>query len=203
VIACGALARELQALTRGLPGVDVWYLPAILHNRPERIPDLVRGRIREARAGGYDRILVGYADCGSGGLLDRVVEDEGVERLPGAHCYELYAGRSAFAELQDAEPGTFYLTDFLVRSFEGLVWRGLGLDRHPELRSTYFGNYRRVVYLAQTDDVGLVDAARRAAERLGLAFEHRPTALGELEPAVRSFAGAPGAVPLRPLQGLA
>jgi len=185
VIACGALARELEALTRELPGVEVEYLAAPLHNRPERIPDAVRARIRAARERGHGRILVGYADCGTGGLLDRVVAEEGVERLPGAHCYELYAGRAAFAELQDEEPGTFYLTDFLVRGFDGLVWRGLGLDRHPELLPIYFGNYRRAVHLAQTDDPALAERAQAAAARLGLGFERRFVGLGALGPAVR------------------
>lgn len=188
MIACGALARELETLTRGIPGIEVEYLAASLHNRPERIPDAVRARIREARAAGRERILIGYADCGTGGILDRAAAEEGVERLPGAHCYELYAGSAAFAELSDEEPGTFYLTDFLVRSFEGLVWRGLGLDRHPELLPLLFGNYRRVVYLAQTDDPGLTERARAAADRLGLAFELRRTGLGELAPAVERFA---------------
>lgn len=186
VIGCGALARELVALTRraGLPEVDLTCLPATLHNRPERIPEAVRGRIRRARAAGRDRVFVAYADCGTGGLLDRVLEEEGVARLEGAHCYEVYAGRAAFAELQDAEPGTFYLTDFLARNVERLVWRGLGLDRHPELLPLYFGNYTRLVYLAQTDDRALTGAARRAARRLGLRFERRFTGYGELGGAI-------------------
>lgn len=190
VIACGALARELEALTAPLPGVEVEYLPARLHNRPARIPELVRARIRRARAAGTERVLIGYADCGTGGLLDRVAADEGVERLPGAHCYELYAGAAAFARLHDAEPGTFYLTDYLVRAFDAVVWRGLGLDRYPELRDAYFGNYRRVVYLAQSDDAALLAEARDAAVRLGLAFEHRPTGLGDLTTTIQSFVGA-------------
>ena len=166
VIGCGALARELVELTRraGLPAMDLTCLPASLHNRPERIPGAVAARIRRARADGYDRIFVAYADCGTGGLLDRVLEAEGVARLEGAHCYEVYAGRAAFAALHDAEPGTFYLTDYLVRNFDRLVVRGLGLDRHPELLPIYFGNYRRLVYLAQTDDAEL-DAARRGRRR--------------------------------------
>ena len=182
VIGCGALARELVALTRraGFPEVDLTCLPATLHNRPERIPDAVRSRIRRAKAAGRDRIFVAYADCGTGGLLDRVLEDEGVARLEGAHCYEVYAGRAAFAALQNAEPGTFYLTDFLARNFERLVWRGLGLDRHPELLPLYFANYTRLVYLAQTQDASLTAAARRGARRLGLRFERRFTGYGEL-----------------------
>jgi Protein of unknown function (DUF1638) len=182
VIGCGALAVELVALTRraGLPEVELTCLPASLHNRPERIPGAVRARIRRARAAGYDRLFVAYADCGTGGLLDRVLEEEGVARLEGAPCYEVYAGRAAFEALADQEPGTFYLTDFLVRNFERLVIRGLGLDRHPELLPLYFGNYRRLVYLAQGDDPGLDVRAEAAAARLGLAFERRFTGLGEL-----------------------
>ncbi|HET7027816.1 MAG TPA: DUF1638 domain-containing protein, partial [Candidatus Limnocylindrales bacterium] len=190
VIGCGALARELVALTRrsGLPAVDLTCLPGSLHNRPERIPEAVRSRIRRARSEGYEQIFVAYADCGTGGLIDRVLEDEGVARLAGAHCYEVYAGSAAFAALHEEEPGTFYVTDFLVRNFEGLVIRGLGLDRHPELRPIYFGNYRRLVYLAQTDDPELSAAARAAADRLGLTFERRFTGLGELATSVRAFA---------------
>jgi uncharacterized protein DUF1638 len=189
VIGCGALARELADLTAALANVTVTLLPALLHNRPEGIAGAVRKRIRTARrGGGYDRIFVAYADCGTGGLLDRVVDEERVDRLPGAHCYEVYAGRQAFAALQDEEPGTFYLTDFLVRAFEALVIRGLGLDRHPELLPLYFGNYRRLVYLAQTDDAELRARASAAADRLGLAFEHRSTGHGELGVAIRAIA---------------
>jgi hypothetical protein len=191
VIGCGALAVELVELTRraGLPAMDLTCLPASLHNRPERIPGAVARKIRRARADGYDRIFVAYADCGTGGLLDRVLEAEGVARLEGAHCYEVYAGRAAFASLADAEPGTFYLTDFLARNFDRLVVRGLGLDRHPELLPVYFGNYRRLVYLAQTDDHALTALAKAGASRLGLAFERRLVNLGELAPAIAAFAG--------------
>ena len=190
VIGCGALARELVAITRQLSNVEVACLPAELHNRPGGIPGAVRGRIADARADGFDHIFVAYADCGTGGLLDLVLADEKVERLPGAHCYEFYAGADAFERLADAEIGTFYLTDFLVRNFDRLVIRGLGIDRHPELLADYFGSYRRVVYLAQTDDAVLDRAAEAAAERLGLAFERRFTGLGGLELPIRAFAGA-------------
>jgi hypothetical protein len=191
VVGCGALGRELVALTRGLPGVDLTCLPADLHNRPERIPEEVAGRLR-ARGGDYDRVFVAYADCGTGGLLDRMLEIEfdGVERIPGAHCYEFYAGAAAFAALQDEDLGTFYLTDFLARNFERIVWRGLGLADHAELLETYFGNYRRLVYLAQTEDPELVERARTAADRLGLIFEHRQTGLGDLTTAVRNAVSA-------------
>ena len=168
--------------------MDLTCLPASLHNRPERIPGAVAARIRRARADGYDRIFVAYADCGTGGLLDRVLEAHGVARLEGAHCYEVYAGRAAFAALSDAEPGTFYLTDFLARNFDRLVVRGLGLDRHPELLPLYFGNYRRLVYLAQTDDAALTSLAEAGARLLGLRFERRLAGLGELAPALAAFA---------------
>ena len=189
VIGCGALARELVSLTRQLPNVEVACLPANLHNRPGGSPGAVRGRIADARADGFDRIFVAYADCGTGGMLDRVLADERVERLPGAHCYEVFAGSEAFARLHDEEPGTFYLTDFLARNFDRLVIHGLGIDRHPELLPVYFANYRRVVYLAQTDDPDLLSAAQAAATRLGLAFEHRMTGLGLLGTSVAAFAG--------------
>jgi uncharacterized protein DUF1638 len=190
VVGCGALARELVDLTRGLPNVDITCLPATLHNRPGGIPAAVRDRIRSRRAG-YDRVFVAYADCGTGGLLDRVIEEEGVDRLPGAHCYEFYAGRPDFARLTDEEPATFFLTDFLARNFDRLVWRGLGLDRHPELLADYFRNYRRLVYLSQRDDPQLVVVATRAAARLGLAFEHRVTGYGELATSIVAAATTP------------
>ena len=192
IIGCGALANELVELTRraGLPAMDLTCLPASLHNRPERIPGAVQARVRRARAEGYERIFVAYADCGTGGLLDTVLEAEGIARLEGAHCYEVYAGRAAFASLHDAEPGTFYLTDYLARNFDRLVVRGLGLDRHPELLPMYFGNYTRLVYLAQAEDAALTTRAEAAAARLGLSFERRFVGLGELAPSVRSFAAA-------------
>jgi len=191
VIGCGALASELVQLTRraGLPAMELTCLPAALHNRPDQIPAAVAARIRRARAQGYEQIFVAYADCGTGGMLDKVLDAEGIARLEGAHCYEVYAGRAAFAALHDAEPGTFYLTDYLVRNFDRLVVRGLGLDRHPELLPLYFGNYRRLVYLAQADDAELTSRARAAAERLGdLAFERRLAGLGELASSVAAFA---------------
>ncbi|WP_118136240.1 DUF1638 domain-containing protein [Oceanicella sp. SM1341] len=182
LIACGALAREILALT-AVPGrghLDLHCLPASLHNRPQRIPEAVRARIRSARGAGYSGIFVVYADCGTGGLLDRVCAEEGVERIAGPHCYAFYDGTAAFAARAEAELGAFYLTDFLARQFDALVWRGLGLDRHPELRDLYFGNYDRVIYLAQTEDAALTARARAGAARLGLAFERRFTGYGEL-----------------------
>ena len=194
IIACGALARELLAITEldGLSNLTVECLPAELHNRPAEIPEAVRERVR--RADGYDQILIGYADCGTGGRLDTVCEEEGVQRLAGAHCYEFFATSAAFAELQDDELGSFYLTDFLVRHFDRLVWHGLGLDRHPELRDSYFGNYTRLVYLAQTDDATLRDKAVTAAQRLGLNLTVVTTGYGDLRTEVVDFTTTPVAV---------
>ncbi len=181
IIACGALAHEITALRRasGWDALHVRCLPADLHNRPEKIPDAVRALIHESRDH-YRSIFVAYGDCGTGGLLDKVLEEEGIERIPGAHCYEFFATGSVFAALADAEPGTFYLTDFLLRHFERLVIQGLGLDKHPELFSMYFGNYRKLVYLAQAPAPRSVDEARTVAARMGLEFEYRQTGLGTL-----------------------
>jgi hypothetical protein len=181
LIACGALAHEIVDLVRvnGWQHMSVQCLPADLHNRPERIPGAVREQIRQGRQR-FERVFVAYADCGTGGLLDRVLEEESVERLPGAHCYEFYAGRRDFAMLHEAEPGTLYLTDFLARHFDRLIWKTLGLERHPELITEYFRNYRRVIYLSQTRSPALLERARDAARRLGLQFEHRDTGYGEL-----------------------
>jgi len=186
VIGCGALARELLALTRDLPAVKVEAVDARLHMRPALIADAVMAKVAKVRAryGADVRIFVAYADCGTNGALDAVLEGEGIERIPGAHCYEFYAGSAAYAALQEEELGTFYLTDFLARQFESLVLVGLGLDRHPELLPDYFGSYRRLVYLAQTDDPALEAKARAAADRLGLSFERRDTGYGELAPVV-------------------
>jgi hypothetical protein len=181
IIACGALAHEVTALRRAnaWDDLDVRCLPADLHNRPERIPDAVRLLIRSSRDR-YRSIFVAYGDCGTGGLLDKVLSEEGVERIPGAHCYEFFATGPVFAALAEAEPGTFYLTDFLLRHFDRLVIRGLGLDRHPELFSTYFGNYRKLVYLAQAPEAHSQAEAREIALRMGLQFEYRQTGYGTL-----------------------
>lgn len=194
VLACGALASEILYFIR----LNEWQhmtlacLPARLHNTPERIVPELEARLREV-AGRYDKVLIGYADCGTGGMLDRLVDRwENVERLPGAHCYEFFATSRLFSELHETEPGTFYLTDFLTRHFDRLVWESLGLDRHPQLRDTYFGNYRRLVYLSQFDDSSLLEQARRAAARLGLEFHHRRVGLGELGTGLERFAAAAG-----------
>jgi hypothetical protein len=181
LIACGALAREIVTLIR----VNAWRhltvscLPASWHNTPAKIPEGVRRRIRDAR-GRYDHILVLYGDCGTGGKLDEVLAEEGVERIAGPHCYSFYAGNETFDAMHEAEPAAFYLTDYLVRHFERLIIQGLGIDRHPELLEMYFGNYRKLVYLAQTEDEELQALARAAAERLGLDYDYRFTGYGGL-----------------------
>ena len=182
LIACGALAREVLALIRlnGWSHLELACLPAHLHNRPQRIPAAVRAKIRKARPR-YTRILVLYGDCGTGGLLDEVLAEERVERIPGPHCYAFYSGIDDFLAQAEAEPACFYLTDYLTRHFERLIIQGLGLDRHPELLPLYFGNYEKLVYLAQTPDPRLEQQAQAAALRLGLAYEHRPTGYGGLQ----------------------
>jgi hypothetical protein len=181
VIACGALAREIAALRRAnaWTALDVRCLPAELHNRPERIAPAVREQIRAQRAN-YAQIFVAYGECGTGGQLDALLKEEGVERIAGAHCYEFFAGPAVFAALADAEPGTFYLTDFLLRNFERFVVKPLGLDRHPELKREYFRNYRRLVYLAQAEKPGSIERAREVAAYLGFSFEYRFTGYGAL-----------------------
>jgi Protein of unknown function (DUF1638) len=187
IIACGALAHEIIALKRvnAWDQIDVRCLPAELHNRPERIPAAVRELIRSSRDH-YRSMFVAYADCGTGGLLDAVLAEEGIERIPGAHCYEFFATSPVFAALAEAEIGTFYLTDFLLRHFERLVIQGLGLDKHPELFATYFGNYRKLVYLAQRPSADAIERASAIAARMGLSFESLATGYGTLETALTS-----------------
>lgn len=182
IIACGALAREITDLKQsyGWDHVRLKCIDPILHNRPAEIPAAVREMVRE-HAADYGHIFVAFADCGTGGDLDKVLEEEGVERLPGAHCYQFFAGSKRFRALSEAEPGTLYLTDFLARHFDRFVIEPLGLDEHPQLRDTYFGNYTRLVYLSQRRDAELLEAARTAAERLTLEFEHVHCGYGELE----------------------
>lgn len=185
ILACGAIAREVLAViaANGWTHVDVRCIPAKLHSTPALIPAAVDAKLRDLTAR-YDTVFVAYADCGTGGALDVVLEEHGIERLPGAHCYGFLAGNDAWDAMQDDEPATFYLTDFLARHFDALVWRGLGLDRHPELLEPIFGNYRRLVYLAQTDDAALEARAREAADRLGVTYEYRRTGYGELRPSL-------------------
>jgi len=181
LIACGALARELLALieVNNFDHMDITCIPASIHNTPKDIPEAMRAKIREHRDD-YGRIVALFADCGTGGMLDVVLAEEGVERIHGAHCYEFYTGPSAFAELAEQELGTFYLTDYIVRQFDALIMDGLGMTKHPELRDMYFANYKRLVYLAQTEDPDLIEQAKAAADKLGLEYEYRFTGLSEL-----------------------
>jgi len=191
VIACGALAREINALKQlqGWEHLDMKCIDAKLHFRPEKIAVELRERIRRYRDE-YDTIYIGYAECGTAGEIDRIAAEEGIERLPGAHCYQFFAGAANFDAMAEAEPGTFYLTDFLVRHFWKLVVGALKIDTHPELRDAYFGNYRRLVYLAQTHDETLLAEAKKAAEYLRLDFEHVHTGYGELETSLRTLTAA-------------
>ena len=188
VIACGALAREIVALKNrfGWQHLDMQCIDARLHNRPSLIPERVRQKIRDNR-NRYDRIFVAYGDCGTGGILDRMLADEQVERLPGAHCYQFLAGVDRFEALAESAPGTFYLTDFLARHFDKLVIEPLKLDTHPELRDAYFGNYTRLVYLSQTIDPELVQFAKQAARRLALPFELLHCGYGALEQNLKTW----------------
>jgi hypothetical protein len=186
LIACGALAREILSIVKkhSWP-VDVVCIPALLHNRPQRIPQAVQTRISDLRQH-YDRLIVVYGDCGTAGRLDKVLADENVERLAGPHCYEMY-GEATFAQLMNEEPGTYFLTDYLLRSFDSLVIKGMGLDKHPDLREVYFKNYRRVVYLAQEDDPDLRERAEKAAQKLNLPLEVRQVGYGGLERRLIAF----------------
>ena len=183
VITCAAIAREVNEIKKQgqWSQMDLQAITADLHSRPEKIPAAVAAKIDAARDR-YEHIFVAYGDCGTSGELDRVLEEKGVKRLPGAHCYDFLAGRETYAQMQEAEPGTFYLTDFLAQHFQRLVIEVLGIDRHPELKEMYFGNYTRLVYLAQTDNDELTEMARAAADELGLRFERVFTGMGEMVP---------------------
>ena len=187
LLACGALAHEIVALkaANGWDHLELACLPAILHNHPDRITDAVRKAV-ETHRDRFDDIFVAYADCGTGGQLERACVDMGVEMIAGPHCYAFFEGLDRFASHEE-EITAFYLTDFLARQFDAFVWRPLGLDRSPELRDIYFGNYTKLVYLAQTDDPRLTDLARTHADRLGLAFERRVTGYGDLEATLRGW----------------
>ncbi len=172
VIACGALAHELVRVKNlnHWDHVDIQCLPAELHNHPQNIPRAVQEKIRDNRAH-YEKLFVAYSDCGTGGLLDKMLREENVERLPGAHCYEMFAGKDKFRDLHESEPGTFYLTDFLATHFDRLVIHGLSLDKYPELKDQFFGNYKKLVYLSQKQDAGVEKKAEAAAQYLGVSYE--------------------------------
>jgi Protein of unknown function (DUF1638) len=195
VVACGAIAREVLAVIRlnGWTNVTLRCLPGKLHNTPQWIAGRVDEKLREAQAeGGWARVFVAYGDCGTGGELDRVLAAHGAERLPGDHCYAFFAGVDDWLAMHEAEPRTFYLTDFLCRHFDRFVVEGLGLDEHPELLPAYFGNYVRLVYLAQSRSPALLRRAREAAAYLGLELEVRHTGYGDLRPALERQVAAVG-----------
>lgn len=181
LLACGALAREILDLIKlnNWSHMDLTCLPAIFHIHPEKIAPAVREAVKTHR-NQYEQIFVVYADCGTGGILQQTCEDLGVEMIAGPHCYSFFEGNDRFAEIAEDEFTAFYLTDFLVRQFDAFVWKPMGLDRHPELRDMYFGNYEKLVYQAQTEDDALTKKAQECAERLGLAFERRFTGYGDL-----------------------
>ncbi|MGB7316531.1 MAG: DUF1638 domain-containing protein [Planktotalea sp.] len=185
IIACGALAREILALKEmnGWNHMDLTCLPAIYHVHPEKITDAVQNAVLKHKPN-YERIFVAYADCGTGGLLQAKCDELGVEMIEGPHCYSFFEGNAAFAIKSEDEFTAFYLTDFLVRQFDAFIIKPMGLDRHPELRDMYFGNYEKLVYQAQIDDPALTEKAKDCAARLGLAFERRFTGYGDLETAL-------------------
>lgn len=191
VLACGAIANEIIALREQLGVADdamvLHCLPAELHNRPGQIAPRVDAFLTEHRHK-YSRVLIGYGDCGTGGALDKVLERHEAERLPHMHCYEFFATTPVFNQIAEAEVGTYFLTDFLARHFDRLVWQGLGLDTRPDMLESYFGNYKDLVYLAQTEDPKLQDMARAAAEKLGLNYVYRQVGFGDLSAAIKGVA---------------
>lgn len=189
VIACGMIAREILAVREnlGLTHIDLMCLPAIYHHYPDKIAPAVDEAIGQARREGFGHIFVGYADCGTGGELDRICQKHGVERIAGPHCFSFYTGNELFERRHDDDMTSFFMTDFLARQFDSFLVRPLGLDRHPELREMYFGNYRKLIYLAQTDDPQLSEKAEKAAQFLGLEYERRYTGYGDLLPALASL----------------
>lgn len=186
VIACGAIAHEIIDIVQmnGLDHISLTCLPAKYHNTPDKIVPAMELAIKEARAAGFGSVFCGYADCGTGGALDRLLERENVARLPGAHCYSFFSGVEHFEKSNDADMRSFFLTDFLARHFNSLTWKPLGLEDHPELLSTYFGAYEKIVFLSQQDDPDLLRRAQEIAKKLQLTFEHRKTGYGDLAKAL-------------------
>ena len=182
LLACGALGREIVDLIERnrWTGFDLQCLPAKWHNTPDKIVPALREKIHAAKAS-YESIFVLYGDCGTGGDIDRLLAEEGIERLEGPHCYAFFSGQETFAKTADEDVTAFFLTDYLARHFDKLIWEGLGMDRHPELLPLYFGNYTKIVFLAQTRNEELAKKAMAAAKKLGLAYEYRYTGYGELE----------------------
>jgi hypothetical protein len=192
LLACGALAREIVDLIERnrWTAFDLQCLPAKWHNTPDKIVPALRQKLAEAR-GRYHSIYVLYGDCGTGGQLDALLAEEGVERIEGPHCYAFFSGNEDFARRADDDVTSFFLTDYLAKHFDKLIWQGLGLDRHPELLPLYFGNYAKIVFLAQTRDEDLAKKAMAAAKKLGLDYEYRFTGYGELESGLRDRSSLP------------
>ena len=189
VIACGALAREILAVidANRWSHIELTCLPAILHIHPEKICGAVEAAVEKHRPS-YDQIFIAYADCGTGGQLFDLCKKLGVEMIEGPHCYSFFEGNDGFLTRAEDEIDAFYLTDFLVRQFDAFVWKPLGLDRHPELRDMYFGNYKKLVYQAQINDPALAEKAEECAKKLGLEYEHRATGYGDLESTLKTWA---------------
>lgn len=187
LIACGALAREIVDLINlnGWHHYDITCLPAKWHNTPGHIVDGVRNKIHAAK-NRYKKIFVVYGDCGTGGLLDKMLKEEGVERIDGPHCYAFFSGPELVAKHAEDDVTSFFLTDYLVRHFEKLIWQGLGIERYPQLYDDYFGNYKKLVYLAQTQDEALQQQAEAAARKLRLDYEYRFTGYGDLESTLKT-----------------
>jgi len=182
LLACGALGREIVDLIERnrWTAFELQCLPAKWHNTPDKIVPALREKIRDAKPR-YQSIFVLYGDCGTGGDIDKLLAEEGIERLEGPHCYAFFSGQETFASTAEEDVTAFFLTDYLARHFDKLIWEGLGMDRHPELLPLYFGNYTKIVFLAQTRNEELAKKAMAAAKRLGLAYEYRYTGYGELE----------------------
>lgn len=195
VLACGALAHEILALKKQLGlnegAFDLHCLPADLHNRPALIATKVDEYLTVHRAN-YERVLIGYGECGTVGALDTVLAKHNAERMPHQHCYEFFAGTADFDTIIEAEIGSFFLTDYLARHFDRLIIKGLGLDRFPHLRDDYFGNYKDLVYLAQLKDEKLETAAKAGAEKLGLNYVYRHVGYGELADFIASAGDTKG-----------
>lgn len=189
IIACGAIAREILAIrdANGLDHIDLECLPAIWHVYPQKIAPALREKIAAAKAAGYGRIFIGYAECGTQGQIDKICAEEGIERIAGPHCYAFFSGTEKFLTECEHEFTAFYLTDLITRQFEAFVIEPLKLDKHPELRDMVFGNYTKIVYLAQTDDPALQEKAKWAADYLRLDYEYRFTGYGDLDPALRAL----------------
>lgn len=188
LLACGALAREILTLIKlnNWTHLELTCLPANLHIHPKKIPNAVEAAVLKHRDN-FDQIFVVYADCGTGGLLKARCDELGVEMIQGPHCYSFYEGNKVFAKITEEEITAFYLTDFLVKQFDAFVWKPMGLDRHPQLRDMYFGNYTKLVYQAQTDSDALTEKAKDCAQRLGLAFERRFTGYGDLQTSLQKL----------------